>query len=803
VDEWSLTFHGFVPADEGRREALCTLGNGYLATRGAAPESSADGVHYPGTYAAGCYNRLTDTLGGVRVENESLVNLPNWLPVTFRIDDGDWFRPDDVDLLEHRQELDLRRGVLTRRVRFRDAAGRTTRLVQRRMVNMADAHMCGLQTRIYAEDWSGSLHIRAELDGSVTNTGVARYRDLSGVHCRVVSAAPVGDDTVLLITETVESHLLVALAARTRVCRDGQPLAVVQRPLAAPQRVGRAIELDIGPGQVVTVDKLVTVFTSRDRAIAAPGRAALRRLERTGSFRQALTAHVRAWRYLWKRSDVAVTHNEATRGVVRLHLFHLLQTVSDNSADLDTGVPARGLHGEAYRGHVLWDELFVFPILNLRLPLLTRALLRYRFRRLPEARAAASAAGHAGAMYPWQSGSTGQEESQRLHLNPLSGRWVDDPTFRQRHVGLAVAYNVWQYYQATGDREFLAYYGAEMILDIARFWSSIASYEPQHGRYAIRGVMGPDEFHTGYPDGPEAGVDNNAYTNVMAAWVLLRAREVLDLLPEVRRVALSGMLGLDRGEISRWEEISRTLMVPFHGDGIISQFEGYDSLAELDWVSYRERYGDIRRLDRILEAEGDSPNRYRISKQADVLMLFYLLSAEELTALLARLGYRWDPAAIPRTVDYYLERTAHGSTLSAVVHAWVLARGHREQALEYFVEALRGDVADIQGGTTPEGIHLAAMAGSVDLLQRCFAGVEVRQDTLWLNPYWPAALGVLEFPVRYQEQPLWLRVTGDQVRVEAGTDVPVAVRLRCRGQSALLSPGATVVFGHTASGPRV
>ncbi len=796
VSDWSLTFEGFVPTDEGRREALCTLGNGYLATRGAAPESDADGVHYPGTYAAGIYNRLSDTVAGERIDNESLVNLPNWLPLRLRVADGPWFRPDKVDILEHRQELDLHRGVLTRVVRFRDAAGRTTRLRQQRFVDMADEHLCGLRSEITAEDWSGPLRVRSLLDGSVTNSGVARYQELSGRHLRPVLAEPVGDDVALLVVETVQSRIRIAEAARTLVFHEGRPVVGGHLPVVEADRVGHEIVIELGRGETVTVDKLVAVFTSRDRAISEPGEAAARRLDWAVDFDALLAQHIRAWAHLWARCDIDVMDNDSTRHIVRLHLFHLLQTVSENSADLDVGVPARGLHGEAYRGHILWDELFVFPILNLRLPLLTRSLLRYRYRRLPEARAAARAAGYAGAMYPWQSGSTGREESQRIHLNPVSARWVPDTTFRQRHVGLAVAYNVWQYYQATGDREFLIYYGAEMLLDVARFWSSIATYEPEHDRYAIRGVMGPDEFHTGYPDGSEEGVDNNAYTNVMAAWVLLRAREVLDVLPRARRTVLQRMLDIDDAEVARWDDISRRLIVPFHGDGIISQFEGYEALAELEWAAYRERYGDIRRLDRILEAEGDTPNRYQVSKQADVLMLFFLLSADELTALLAHLGYRWDSANIPRTVDYYLERTAHGSTLSAVVHAWVLARAHRDQAVEYFVEALNSDVADVQGGTTPEGIHLAAMAGSVDLLQRCFAGLEVREDTLWLDPYWPESLGALEFEVRYREQPLRLRVTGDQVRVTAGTDTTVPVRLCCRGEPILVGPGQTVFFPH-------
>ena len=146
----------------------------------------------------------------------------------------------------------------------------------------------------------------------------------------------------------------------------------------------------------------------------------------------------------------------------------------------------------------------------------------------------------------------------------------------------------------------------------------------------------------------------------------------------------------------------------------------------MDWKGYRERYGNIQRLDRILEAENDSVNRYKASKQADVLMLFYLLSADELRELFARMGYRFTPDQIPETVDYYFHRTSHGSTLSGVVHAWVLARGNRDRAMRYFQQVLMSDVADIQGGTTAEGIHIAAMAGSIDLLQRCFTGLETR-----------------------------------------------------------------------------
>ncbi len=214
----------------------------------------------------------------------------------------------------------------------------------------------------------------------------------------------------------------------------------------------------------------------------------------------------------------------------------------------------------------------------------------------------------------------------------------------------------------------------------------------------------------------------------MAVWVLCRAQEVLHLLPDVRRADLTTRLQLSAEEIARWDEISHNMYVPFHGDGIISQFEGYEQLAELDWESYRMRYGNIQRLELILEAEHDSANRYKLSKQADVLMLFYLFSSEELGELFARLQYPFEYETIPRNVAYYDARSTHGSTLSRVVHAWVLARSDRPRAMTYFAEALQSDVSDIQQGTTAEGVHLGAMAGTVDLVQRVSTGIEVTGD---------------------------------------------------------------------------
>ncbi|MBY0442609.1 MAG: haloacid dehalogenase [Mycobacteriaceae bacterium] len=790
---WSITFGGYHPGEEPLREALCTVGNGYFATRGCAPEAIAGDVHYPGTYAAGIYNRLTDQIAGSAVTHESLVNLPNGMSVTFRIDGGPWLCLDDVEVLSYSQTLDLRRAVLTRQFRFRDTTERTTAVIQRRFVAMHLPHVAALETTVTAEDWSGTLEFRSAIHADIENHLVERYRELASKHLRVTRLCELSSDAVLVEAATVQSAIAIAIAVRHTLWRDEVSVRTKSRLRQDENRIGHDLAVEVAAGHSVTLEKVVAVVTGRDPAICDPAGEARQQVRRLGRFTQLLGDHTRIWERLWERFNLRIGNNPDGLRIVRLHVLHLLQTLSRHTADLDVGAPARGLHGEAYRGHIFWDELFIFPVLNIHLPTVTRALLQYRYRRLPQARRAAIEAGYAGAMFPWQSGSDGREESPQLHLNPRSGRWNPDPSARAHHIGIAVAYNVWQYYQVSGDVDYLIDYGTEMLTEIARFWVSLASFDTARQRYVIRGVIGPDEFHSGYPGRHYDGVDNNAYTNVMAVWVIMRAREALELMPLSDRLDLLNRLGVDRRELDLWEHVSRRMFVPFH-QGVISQFEGYELLAELDWPRYRQRYGNIQRLDRILEAENDNINHYQASKQADVLMLFYLLSADELRELFTRLDYQFTPEQIPKTIAYYQSRTSHGSTLSAIVHSWVLARGSRDQAMKYFHRVLLSDIADIQGGTTFEGIHLAAMAGSVDLLQRCFTGLEFRADRVVLNPLWPEELGELSFSLRYRGHRLHLQVSGRQARISSDSEQSKAIDIECHGRVRSLGPGHTIEF---------
>ncbi|MBL6447682.1 glycoside hydrolase family 65 protein [Fulvivirga sp. 29W222] len=780
MSDWKLIYTDLKKEQEGLRESLCALGNGYFATRGAAEESEADGVHYPGTYLAGGYNRLKSELAGKTIENEDLVNWPNWLPLSFRLEnDKNWFRLETKQVLSYRQELDLSEGLFRREMHVRDEKNRETRILSTRMVSMDNPHLAAIRWEFEPVNWSGTVMIRSAIDGSVKNEGVKRYQALNSQHLKIIEQGET-DDVIYLLVQSNQSRIYMAQAARCQVFFKNKSVATKRESLQEEGKISERLSFHVSQGKTVKIEKIVVLSTSKDRATSDPLDNALEVLCDEPDFSTLQARHSRAWKRLWKQFGISLKSRGNSQFLLRLHIFHILQTSSVHTIGRDVGIPARGWHGEAYRGHIFWDELFIFPLLNYRLPDLTRSLLLYRYYRLRAAKKLAAKEGFAGVMFPWQSGSSGREESQVMHLNPRSGKWVPDNTYLQRHVNLAIAYNIWQYYEVTGDMNFMKYYGVEMLLEIARFFAGITTWSESKQRYEIRKVVGPDEFHTAYPESNEPGIDNNAYTNVVTSWLFSHALKAFDIIDTSRQETLKQKLQVDDREFRKWEEISKKLFVPFMEEGIIAQFEGYEQLREFDWEGYRKRYPDIKRLDRILDAEGDSVNDYKAAKQADVLMLFYLFSSEELVDLFQNMEYEFNPEWIPENIKYYVSRTSDGSTLSRVVRSWVEARSDRECAWSCFREAVVSDFEDIQGGTTPEGIHLGSMAGTVDIIQRCFTGLEVRDNILWINPCFPNEISSFSMQINYRGTWLFLDFSGTQCRIELKdeTDSPIKIKFR-------------------------
>lgn len=776
-DKWTLKYHDYNPKKERSRESLLTVGNGYFGTRGAFEECAAGKINYPGTYIAGLYNRLTSKVSGKDIENEDFVNAGNWLPVTFRIDDEPWFNPNSVTILETERKLNLKNGVLERDLIVKDQSGHETLIESRRTASMENRHLAALEYVITPVNYKGKITVKIALDGSIINDGVERYKELNQQHLRPVMEG--GQSGMMhLLTETTQSDILIGMASRIHVYADDSLIKPDYKYTKQPGYVECIFSIDCEEGTDIRIDKGVAVCTSRDNGVQDALSSAVGLISKYISFDDLLLNSGKHWSALWKKMDIAVEGDRFSQKLLRLHIYHLLISVSPHNLDIDASITARGLHGEAYRGHIFWDELFIFPLYFMALPDVAKSMLMYRYRRLDKARDYARQYGYRGAMFPWQSGSDGREETQIIHLNPLTGHWGDDYSSLQRHVSLAVAYNVWNYYHYTHDVEFLDNCGAEMLFEIARFWESKCELEQKTGRVHIGKVMGPDEFHEAYHGANEGGLTDNAYTNLMVHWLFSTASQLYQVLRQETRASLVKKISISEQEVKKWHSLASGLNLIIQDD-IIAQFDGYFDLKEVDWDYFRTKYGNIYRMDRILKAENLSADEYKVAKQADTLMIFYNFNPDKVKLMIQNLGYSVSEEFLKKNFDYYFARTSHGSTLSRVVHAYLAHRiGMTELAWSMYSEALASDFTDIQGGTTGEGIHTGVMAGTVLHAIHCFAGLNLRDGEISLNPELPHAWKSMKFGFRFRKNVFEVLVTHNQVFIKFdGPDPSVNVRI--------------------------
>jgi beta-phosphoglucomutase family hydrolase len=791
-DGWLLRYFDYDQESERSREALLTVGNGYFGTRGALEESSANRVNYPGTYLSGLYNRLVSRVGDRDVENEDFVNITNWLPVTFRIENGPWFEfsPESrFTVMGIDRTLDLRSGELLRELVAADEAGRITRVVSSRFASMKDPHRAGLRYAIIPVNYEGLIGIRSQIRGDHRNGGVERYNDLNQKHLVPVSEE-VFHDRMELVVRTAQSNIAIACCSGNRVQLAGEKARLDTQ--TGGGWISQIFEARVRKGQEMVLEKQVVLFTSRDPGVKDPLVMARTTLNAMGSYMEERSNSARSWEKTWNRIDISIGGDREAQRLVRLHLFHMMVSASIHHAGLDAGIPPRGLHGEAYRGHIFWDELFMLPLYNLHFPEVVKSILMYRYRRLEAARKYARESGYEGAMFPWQSGSDGREETQVIHLNPLSGEWGDDYSSLQRHISLAIAYNVWHYYHASGDLAFMDHYGAEILLDISRFWVSKSVLDPAGHRYHIDKVMGPDEFHEKLPGATEGGLTDNAYTNIMVSWLLDKALRVLGELTGDHRARILKLLSLTDKDLYRWQDVMHRLALNINEDGVIEQFRGYFDLAELDWDYYRKTYGDIHRLDRILKAEGKSPDDYKLSKQADLLMSFFNLGEHEAGRIIRGLGYSLPDRCMESNFDYYIKRTSHGSTLSRLVHArlaWQM--GRKETGWALFMDALRSDLVDIQGGTTGEGIHCGVMAGTVYDVISTYGGLNLLGDSPELNPVLPDHWTGIHFSFIFKGTHYQVSIVGKAIKISTDYSGKEKIKVHIWGKEIQLVPGET------------
>lgn len=721
---WNVVESSFNLEASGHYEALFTLGNGYMGTRGAYEENYR--VRTPGTFLAGLFNKMP-------YEVTELPNLPDWLSVEFMLD-GERFDLTQGEILNYERILRLKEGILVRNVLWKSPKGQITRLTFTRFVSLHDHHLSGLKIEIIPETYSGIVKITSSLNGQVTNSGTQ--------HFAPIEQSTFGEQGIYLINESYEHKYLLVQAANHHI--EGQ---IEKEGFRNDTRyISYWSEIHVESGGHYVFEKLVTTYSSRDLEFkdSRPTKDELLSMTsekclRAGKqgFEAHLEQHQKVWHSRWEEADLVIEGTEFDQLALRFAIFHLIQMTSCD--DYRVSIAAKGLSGEGYRGHVFWDtEIFMFPFFLHVFPDAARNLLRYRHHTLPGAIRKAQENGYEGAMFAWESADTGDETT------PTVGG-IDFKTKKpipilcgqlEQHITADIAYAVAHYMEVTGDREFLETYGAEIVLLGARFWASRVEYSQQEDCYEINGVIGPDEY--------KEDVDNNYFTNALAKRHLEYAAEVFEETRDVQTVA---QWNFSSDEVKRWMHIASKMKLLQEGD-LLVQFEGFLDLPTIDVLKYRDTPGKLQQAYSWREINGA-----QVLKQADVIMLLHLLS-HEFTEEQKKINW-----------DYYEPKTMHDSSLSAVIHCIVANDiGQSKEAYKYFEKASRIDLGNRMGNSS-HGLHAASLGGLWQAAVHGFGGVRVVDGVVYCYPHLPQQWNKLEFKLHLGKARLQFVITTDNVTI--------------------------------------
>lgn len=764
---WLIAETAFDIRRQGKCESIFCLGSGYLGQRAAFEEKYVGQTR--DMLINGTFNRFD------KQEVTELPNAPDVTNLELTLD-GERFSMDSGRTEGYLRVLDLRTGELTRSLTWTSPAGKRYRMEFARFVSLSRRQVLGQRAVITPLDGPCELRIDSGIDGQVTNGGSQHFHE---------GAKRVFDRTVLRMTQrTTQSDVTVCVHTAHRYFlgndpAEGKLLPVIDRRILAMRGT-----FGLQPGIPFRVEKLTAVTTGRDLAYAAlSGEDAASRAEEDGLAMvtealslgyDALFAESQAvWDALWNQADIAVdSEREEDQLLLRFALYHL--NIMASKTDSRMGIGAKGLSGEGYKGHSFWDtEIFTLPYFTLTQPGAARKLMEYRFLGLDGARRKARENGFRGAMYPWEAAWIDDGETTPLlgAADIVTGKPIPILTgLLEQHITADVAFGVWQYYTVTGDRDFMDRCGWEILLETGRFWASRAEWIEASGRYEIRNVIGPDEY--------KDHVDNNAYTNYMAAYNMRLALRAMNVLEAEESPAAASLrerfpFGDLRKEIL--PVLDRLYLPQPDENGIIPQFDGYFALKHLDLTPYRNA-GSVGSI--YNDYNQDQICTFQVHKQADTVVLLLLL--DDLF-----------PAEIRKKNYYFYEaRTLHDSSLSKSTHCVLAADlGEDETAYRFFEGCGNVDFGPNMG-TSDAGIHTASMGGIWQCAVYGFGGVRVVGEDLTIAPRLPKAWRSLCFRLVWRGQPLSVSVCGSSLRVENRGAAPV--RLLLYGRPAEILPGAAV-----------
>ncbi len=753
---WEIAERLFQPEHLVTTGSNFMIGNGYLGYRGTFAEWEAE--QYVACIVSDTYDRAPDG-------RRELCNVPNGLFLQVHVSD-DMLSILDGETEDYRRALDLRHGLYTRSQTWRNTKGQSVTVDVERFASYDNLHLVGMTYRIRAEQ-DIYLTLTAGIDGEVWN--------LSGEHFETYRPFE-QDDLLVIETKTGEFGIQIDVVEGINI-QGAEPRN--EELVLSNKRILRTLTFHLEAGQEMCIEKIVAIYTSNDvpdprqRAIAD----ALAALQ-TG-YPALKAAHQARWDEIWEASDIQIDGHLEDQVITRFNLYH--NTIA-TPAHARLPIGARGLSCQVYQGAAFWDqEIFNLPAFLYTRPEVARDILAYRYDTLDGARQKARRLGYYGAFYAWTSGKTGEELfPDYFFTDVLTGRPIRNHfNDWQIHISPDILYALWQYYEATGDWDFVVEYGAEIGFEVAQFLVSHAYYKKDKGRYEFIRLLGPDEYHE--------NVDNNAFTNYQAHFALDKALMIYQRMRETapdRLDDLLARLNLDEQDVAAWRDMVDALYLPQPDPDslLIEQFDGYFDLEDI-------RPDDLR--ERLLHAEeywgwpAGIAVSTQVMKQADVLQLL-ALHRDLFSGDVMRANY-----------EYYEPRTEHGSSLSPSMHSliagWV---GYPEQAYDYFKVAATLDLYNastkvMSGGSFLGGIHTAACGAIWLIIVAGFAGFSVDESGMGIRfaPALPAEWDGLSFPLVYRGNRLYVRLRPGELTVEANDDNPGSVTVMMGEQSITLRPG--------------
>lgn len=748
---WLIKEIEFVRELQGIREAQFTLGNGYLGIRGVYEEIPYD--CHPGTYVAGLYDKMT-------AQVSELVNLPN--PVNFKFTvKGEKLGVIAMDIIEHKRALNMKKALLARYVLYKDSKGKRYNYQSLRFISQHDKNIGVMRIALTPLDAECVMDVTTGIDTSISNTGV-----LSEGRKRHFRIKELGQfrSTNYLVAETFEKKHAVIYWAGFYYQRNGKK--VIARDNVFCIRLKKNQEV------IFTKVFCIKHFPYKNSYFFQK-RDAFRIFHKAfqANFSELLKKHIDAWDKLWKKADIVIERPANIQQNLRFNIYHMLICIHCDQGSSSIG--ARTLSGEGYRGHIFWDsEIFLFPFYLFTFPRMAKDMLLYRYRRLDKARKIAEKGGYRGAQFPWESADTGGEET------PEWARDIDRTIIKihthemEHHIVADIAYAVYKYYQVTRDKKFMEDYGYEMLIETARFWASRVEYNKKKDSYEIKRIIGPDEFHV--------GVNNNAFTNIMAKWNLFTVYKICREIKAKHSIykRLKDKLNFRETETKEWKRIASKIGLVINKKKVIEQFDGYFRLKKIILAKTDEN--GIPLLPAKMKAK--NLGKTQLVKQADVLMLLSLLS-DVFSAEIKTANY-----------NFYISRTVHKSSLSPSMHAFIACEtGDLQRAYNFFNVALRTDISNLYGNT-PEGIHGACLGGTWQAVVFGFAGVKIKRDNIYINPRMPHSWQKLIFPLIWQGSSIKLELTNETIKLKVVSAKRKSLKVGIFNKLVIIGANKTYIF---------